>query len=611
MKSAEQNFTHFSHYIITSFFLILACSIMLQSIDRMHLRPDEILTFSATETGLASSIYGLSTRDVHAPLWFINIWVWQRLVGTGEYVNRLNGIFLSMLTLALIYQMGRTWFTRPHAGWFALMLTSTNTYFLIYALEIRPYPLAMFTAALCMYRYGIWLRSRVLSHAILYALSAALLVYVHYYLAFLIVAQSLYFALFHLTKYTLVKQGIVAAFVALITVSPQLAILKWQLTLVRFTQGGTAGVPTEPSNWETVQQLIDLGSTGLPILYGLIIILGFFLLRMQIGFHLILVWLFLTPSLVFLLNLKTPVYTQRYIAFIAPAIGLMGGSVIAMLGAYLQEQYRSQKRIVASLIGLCLLSLWAFTLVRIPETFSERAPLRTIYRTMSEITPGNASIYFTHQDRDGFEREHIRRYMKESLANHRIEQIDPVNTPRHIWFITSDWFNPQVRAEFDQLSQTHRLEQVLGDCKPEWCYLAQLMTAPPLRDPVWFGEIMGFQGADIYTDDTSVKALLWWSVERIPQRDYSISLRILDDNQTLVAQTDRQIQPDPQSSEIPTSHMEPGNIYIDARTIQLPDSLPQGKYEVHLVVYHWQNKERLTLSNGDDTLKLHSITIGS
>jgi hypothetical protein len=53
--------------------------------------------------------------------------------------------------------------------------------------------------------------------------------------------------------------------------------------------------------------------------------------------------------------------------------------------------------------------------------------------------------------------------------------------------------------------------------------------------------------------------------------------------------------------------MEPGKIYIDARSLTLPGNLPDGSYQLALVVYQSWDQVRLTLSDGTDYLLLDTI----
>jgi hypothetical protein len=105
-----------------------------------------------------------------------------------------------------------------------------------------------------------------------------------------------------------------------------------------------------------------------------------------------------------------------------------------------------------------------------------------------------------------------------------------------------------------------------------------------------------------------VKTRLWWRVKQAPDKDYSISLRLVSEDGTLVTQSDGPIN-HYGAQIVQTSQLEPEKIYIDWRTLTLPASLPGGTYKLKLVVYQSWDNMRLMLADGSDSLTLEALTI--
>jgi hypothetical protein len=59
---------------------------------------------------------------------------------------------------------------------------------------------------------------------------------------------------------------------------------------------------------------------------------------------------------------------------------------------------------------------------------------------------------------------------------------------------------------------------------------------------------------------------------------------------------------------VQTSALEPGKIYIDRRSIALPQGLAKGAYRLELVVYQSWDGMRLAV-NGADSLDLGEVEI--
>ncbi|MCC6615834.1 MAG: hypothetical protein IT320_20355 [Anaerolineae bacterium] len=84
-----------------------------------------------------------------------------------------------------------------------------------------------------------------------------------------------------------------------------------------------------------------------------------------------------------------------------------------------------------------------------------------------------------------------------------------------------------------------------------------------------------------------------------PPLDCAIGLYLLDGSGALVAQADGPIN-HYDHAIVPTSQMQPGQIYIDYRALDLSEDLPPGDYTLMLAVYQPWDGVRLTLPGGAD-----------
>jgi hypothetical protein len=213
-------------------------------------------------------------------------------------------------------------------------------------------------------------------------------------------------------------------------------------------------------------------------------------------------------------------------------------------------------------------------------------------------------LWFSGTDPDeNLLRWHIRAYLPAEL---QVVDASPEEWPQRVWMITGDWFNAQVQADFKALEATHPVQRVVGDCTRQWCFIVQLMEAPPLDAPESFSsaeDSVPFRGlsVDRITAD-EIAARLWWQApdgSEPPLRDYSIGLQLLDSNGRLVAQADGPIRHYGEET-VQTSQLQPGRIYMDVRPLDLPPDLPPGDYTLAVVVYQSWDGARLTLPDGHD-----------
>jgi len=80
----------------------------------------------------------IKTPDLHPPLYFLLMHVWIPLGGRSEFALRFPSVFAATLSVALLYAVGRSLFSRETGLWAALM-GAASPFFLWYAQEARMY----------------------------------------------------------------------------------------------------------------------------------------------------------------------------------------------------------------------------------------------------------------------------------------------------------------------------------------------------------------------------------------------------------------------------------------------------------------------------------------
>jgi hypothetical protein len=369
---------------------------------------------------------------------------------------------------------------------------------------------------------------------------------------------------------------------------------------------GIAGVSvsTLPTTPETIGILIDNATNGLSWLYGLLLLIGLVLLWRRRPYWLVLAWAVLMPAVYLLANLIASVYVPRYVAYLTLGLAVaLAAAITALMARIPQRAYRG----VASLlvVGVVGANLATFA-AQVPP----RIPYRTIYGELSALSkPDDALLMVPAPIIEGFITWQLDHYLALPLHERITVAPDEATGARRLWFITNDWFGDGVQDTFRAIEQTHPLQTVLGDCNRYWCYLAQLMEAPPSDDAQVFGDGIGFYGADIDEASTErISVRLWWRVESAVLEDYSISVQLLDNSGVLVAQNDAAIN-HYGTEVIQTSQLQPQQIYIDHRMLTPSAPLPVGEYRLVVVVYQSWDGARLRLTDGADYVEAGQITI--
>ncbi len=187
--------------------------------------------------------------------------------------------------------------------------------------------------------------------------------------------------------------------------------------------------------------------------------------------------------------------------------------------------------------------------------------------------------------------------------------VAKAGTAERIWYVTgASRPDPKTRASVEQ-------GRVAGIFVGPPTRLFRLYEAPPNSAGTPFANEMRFDGVErldptdppIYHEGDPINLRLWWAADAAPKLDYSVGLYVFDDLGNLVMHEDAPPQTTPQA----TSQWQPGQFYIEQRTVQLPYPLAAGLYHLRMAVY-WFGDPKPISAPGVDTntmLPLFDFTV--
>jgi hypothetical protein len=125
----------------------------------------------------------------------------------------------------------------------------------------------------------------------------------------------------------------------------------------------------------------------------------------------------------------------------------------------------------------------------------------------------------------------------------------------------------------------------------DWPYRQSI--TPQNEQMVTFGGAIRLRGYDWQPDEAALNLTLYWESVTAVTKNYKTFIHILDENDAIVAQADRQ----PVNGLAPTSRWQPGDLIRDSYQITLPSDLPPGPYAVRAGLYTEENG-RLPITSG-------------
>jgi mannosyltransferase len=156
--------------------VLLGLTLRLYQIDRESLWFDEAHTYWTVRSSPADIVKSVA-NDVHAPLYFLFLHYWVRILGDSDGAMRLFSAMFGILAIPVVFQIGKLLFN-DRFGLMAALFLSVSGFHIQYSQEARPYSFYFFLTSLS-------LLSAIIAHKgtrhawIGYILSTVLLLYTH------------------------------------------------------------------------------------------------------------------------------------------------------------------------------------------------------------------------------------------------------------------------------------------------------------------------------------------------------------------------------------------------------------------------------------------------
>jgi len=318
--------------------LLTAFAVRALTLTAQGLWRDEVDQWRFAFLSLSELLSNLTRPGWNGPLYSIVLRGWIALTGESVFAMRYLSVLCGLLSLALGYALARRLWGR-RVGWLALWLPALSPYLVWYAQEIKMYAWVPMLALIALYALDRACRT---PRAVLWLtvfLATTLAIYSHILAALLMPVLGLWF-LWHPSRARQAWAGalVVAAGLTL----PYLPLLRWQAALAwmpretgfpRYNLGEMAmallngwSVGIRQGAWARQEVLI-----AAMFLYGGLTLLGLLgsprrsvdgrtVWRRVLS---LVTWLLLPLLGIWLLSLRGPIFTDRYLIWSAPAFYML------------------------------------------------------------------------------------------------------------------------------------------------------------------------------------------------------------------------------------------------------------------------------------------------
>ena len=167
--------------------LLLAAALRFSTLGLQSFWYDEAFTpVHVLHTSLGATLHSVVHTENTPPLWYLLIWAWSRVFGTGAVALRLPSAMFGVATVAVAWAIGHELTGRRATAIAAAAFVAMNPLFVWYSQEARAYGLFVLTGALAMLCFLRAQHEPTPRRLAAFALMASLALLSHYFAAFLL-----------------------------------------------------------------------------------------------------------------------------------------------------------------------------------------------------------------------------------------------------------------------------------------------------------------------------------------------------------------------------------------------------------------------------------------
>ncbi len=571
--------------------LLLAFAVALHGVNDLILWADEGWTIYASDPGLSlgETIERVEV-DNHPPLFFVELHLWRVGMGSSVFAMRCLSVLLALLSAALLFRVGADMLS-PTAAIIAVLLYIAHDLIHVFAQEVRHYPQQQVMTLLVMWLYWRWWRRPDWRRALLFGVAGAALLWSYYWGGFVLLVLALHGLLTRHDPAVVrrVQWRSLAAGLGLAA----LLFIPWLPTLADQAAGLSDQLRfTWDNSWVAYRTLAEqLGGSPAGVWLALaalgVVALDRKKLQPSAASGLLGALVVLVVAITVVLNEFMDSLYVRSLAVIVPAVMLLVAHAVA--------RFRSPERWIMT--GVLLLLSWGTRSAAPPA----RAQWDDVARYVAQHSTA-ADVVLLEMNNGEFKnlQEVTFTYYLDQASDGRVRTI-PTEGPRvadpagfaayldaqvsgetHVWVVKLGWPYYDLRAAlaergFTETAPVTAWHPFTGLPVKVWRFDRLPDGAAPA---VAFGAVMRMEAPEIAAYREWVTVNLLWSPQVTPDRDYTVSVFLLDASGALVTQHDSY----PMENRSPTVEWTVPGLYFDSHTLDT-SALPAGTYQVGVKVY--------------------------
>lgn len=185
-------------YFVLSAIILAGLALRLYGLNAKSLWYDEACSLNLSAYNIGEIFTDPNINDpIPKPLYFILLKAWTAVFGFSEIATRMLSVLFGVLSILLIYKLGKILFNKE-TGLCAAFLLSISSYNIYYSQQVRYYSIFLFLSLISMFLYFKMIKNKdkLRKLSLSYILANALIFYIFPYGLYIIIIQILNFLIF-------------------------------------------------------------------------------------------------------------------------------------------------------------------------------------------------------------------------------------------------------------------------------------------------------------------------------------------------------------------------------------------------------------------------------
>lgn len=233
------NKTNINIVLFLFIIVVLGGILRFSKLEYQSLWNDELASMNRINQNSLKEVIDATKKDVHPPLYYLLLFLWQKLYGSSIFSVRFLSAIFGVLSILAIFFLGKALYSDLE-GLLSALILSISYFGIYYSQEVRGYSLLLLLS-ISSYFFFVKIQPQQekptnirnkISYYIFYVIFTTMLIYTHYFGILILFSQFVFIALdFWGKRYKGILKPLLSQFCIILLYTPQIPIMKSKMKI--------------------------------------------------------------------------------------------------------------------------------------------------------------------------------------------------------------------------------------------------------------------------------------------------------------------------------------------------------------------------------------------